>query len=200
MNPIILFGPPGAGKGTQAQKLTGLLNIPQLSTGDMLRAAVKEGTELGKQASVLMEAGALVSDDIIIGMIKERIGKDDCTNGYLLDGFPRTVAQANALDTMLSEIEQKICLVIDFQVSDDELKKRSVYRRDQAIAAGEEPRADDNPETFAHRLVTYREQTLPVLTYYQDEHSKSVRAVNGEQPIETVTESIEIILQEKNLL
>lgn len=188
---ILLFGPPGAGKGTQATRLKEKFNIPHLSTGDMLREAVAEGTEFGKMAEVVMKEGGLVSDDIIIGMIKERTAKEDCANGYLLDGFPRTVAQAIALDEMLGLQDEAVTHVIDFQVDDEELKARIANRVEEMLAAGQTPRKDDNPETFASRLQTYHEQTLPVLQYYKDNAAGDViKSIDGMAKIDDVTEEI----------
>lgn len=185
---IILFGPPGAGKGTQAQLLKDKYNIPQLSTGDMLRAAVAAQTDLGKKADKIMKEGGLVSDDIIIGMISERISQADCTNGFMLDGFPRTVAQAEALDRMLSEQGKKIDVVIEVKVPDSELKKRSEKRAAEAVEKGEKPRPDDVPEVFEKRLKTYWEQTAPVLPYYTN---KGVHfPLDGTKPIDEVTRII----------
>jgi adenylate kinase len=189
---IILFGPPGAGKGTQAQILKDILNIPQLSTGDMLRAAVSAGTELGKKADKIMKEGGLVSDDIIIGMISERISQADCKNGFMLDGFPRTTAQAEALDIMLKAQANKIDVVIEIQVPDEELKKRVVKRANEAIAKGEKPRADDNIETFSKRLETYWKQTAPVLPYYKAQNLH--KTINGTKQISDVTEDIKKIV------
>lgn len=190
---IILFGPPGAGKGTQAQILQTELNIPQLSTGDMLRAAVAAQTNLGKKAEKIMEEGGLVSDDIIIGMISERIANDDCKNGFMLDGFPRTRAQAEALDDMLLQEGKKIDRVIEIKVPDEELMKRSEKRKNDAISKGEKPRPDDNPEVFTKRLETYWNQTAPVLPYYK---MKNVHVeIDGTQPIENVTARLRSIIQ-----
>lgn len=196
MKNIILFGPPGAGKGTQAKILQELLGAPQLSTGDMLRAAVAAQTELGKQAEGIMKEGGLIPDDVIIGMIQERIEQPDCKEGFLLDGFPRTVAQAEALKVMLDKKEKSIDRVIDIQVSDDELKRRSKNRAEQAIAAGEPVRSDDDPVIFAERLETYRKQTLPVLHYYQEHAADGVLcSIDGMQDINTVTSQIKQCLE-----
>ena len=189
---IILFGPPGAGKGTQAQILKDILGIPQLSTGDMLRAAVAAGTELGKKADKIMKEGGLVSDDIIIGMISERIAQPDCSKGFMLDGFPRTVAQAEALDKMLTAKAKKIDVVIEIQVPDEDLKKRVVNRANEAIAKGEKPRPDDNLETFSKRLDTYWKQTAPVLPYYKTQNLH--KTINGTKPIAAVTEDIKKLI------
>jgi adenylate kinase len=189
---IILFGPPGAGKGTQAVILQNAYNIPQLSTGDMLRAAVKSGSELGKKAEGIMKSGGLVSDDIIIGMIAERILADDCKAGFLLDGFPRTVKQAEALDEMLKAQGKKISAVIEIQVSDEELKSRSEKRKNEALAKGEQPRPDDVPEVFAGRLDTYRKHTAPVLPYYSVQNIHT--AIDGMQSVDAVTKKLKDIL------
>jgi adenylate kinase len=189
---IILFGPPGAGKGTQAQILKDILGVPQLSTGDMLRAAVNAGTDLGKKAEKIMSAGGLVSDDIIIGMISERISKKDCDKGFMLDGFPRTVAQAEALDKMLSVKSKKIDVVIEIQVPDSELKNRVIKRAEETIAKGEKPRSDDNLETFTKRLETYWKQTAPVLPYYKAKNLH--KSINGMKSISAVTEDIKKLI------
>lgn len=192
---MILFGPPGAGKGTQAGRLQEKLGIPQLSTGDMLRAAVAEGTELGKQAAEIMERGDLVSDEIILGMISERIEKPDCEKGYMLDGFPRTIGQAEALDDMLRVSGRSLDYVINLKVDNEELKKRIAGRAQEAIDAGKEPRKDDNAETFAKRLESYNAQTLPVLGYYEERAAEGVlHHVDGMQEIDTVTADIEAII------
>jgi adenylate kinase len=189
---IILFGPPGAGKGTQAGILTSEFNIPQLSTGDMLRAAVAAKTELGLKAEKIMKEGGLVSDDIIIGMIAERIQNEDCKNGFMLDGFPRTVPQAEALDKMLSASSKKIDFVIEIRVPDEVLKTRSEKRKNEALAAGKEPRPDDQPEVFAKRLATYHSQTAPVLPYYISQNLHVV--LDGTLPVDEVTKEIKRIV------
>jgi adenylate kinase len=192
---IILFGPPAAGKGTQANLIKDTLNVPHLSTGDMLRAAVAEGSEVGKKAESIMKEGGLVSDDIIVGVIKDRLSKDDCVKGCILDGFPRTVAQAEALDAMLNESSMKIDLVIDFQVTDDELKSRVSNRRKQAEERGEEVRSDDSLEVFEKRLETYRAQTFPVLAYYKENAPEGVlKTVDGMQSIDKVSEDIKNLI------
>ncbi len=185
---IILFGPPGAGKGTQAGLLQKILGIPQLSTGDMLRREVAEKTFLGKQAEKIMKEGGLVPDDIIIDMIAERINQPDCEKGFMLDGFPRTVAQAEALDGMLTKKEKLIHSVVEIVVPDDELKQRVVKRANEAIAKGETPRPDDNIEVATKRLATYWKQTAPVLPYYK---AKGIhKSIDGTKPIDAVTSDI----------
>lgn len=191
---IILFGPPGAGKGTQAGILKDILGIPQLSTGDMLRAAVAAKTELGQKAEKIMKEGGLVSDDIIIGMIRDRIAQNDCKNGFMLDGFPRTVAQAEALDKMLHDQHKKIDIVIEIKVPDEALKSRSENRKNEALAKGEEPRPDDNPEVFTKRLKTYWEQTAPVLPYYKAKKLHS--EIDGTKSIDVVTEDIKRLVSD----
>jgi len=185
---IILMGPPGCGKGTQGKMLKERYAIPQLSTGDMLRAAVSEGSEIGRRARSFMESGALVPDDVIIGIMKARLSRPDCGKGYVLDGFPRTVAQAEALDRMLSETKQGLMAAINLDVSDEEVVKRIAGRR-QCEKCGQNfhaifhrprqegvcdacrgpliQRADDNEETVRTRLANYKRQTEPLLGYYE---------------------------------
>jgi len=186
---IILLGAPGAGKGTQAQFLTKKFDIPQISTGDMLRAAIKAGSQMGKLAKKAMDAGQLVTDDIIIGLVKDRVAQDDCKNGYLLDGFPRTLAQADAL----TEAKVHIDVVIEIDVSDDEIVKRMSGRRVHLPSGrtyhtifnppkvegkddetGEEliQREDDKESVVLNRLKVYHEQTQPLVGYYKDQASK----------------------------
>lgn len=191
---IILFGPPGAGKGTQAKILEGILGISQLSTGDILRNAVAAKTPLGLKVEQIMKEGGLVSDDVIIRMIADRISLNDCQKGFMLDGFPRTVAQAEALDKMLLQDGKAIDAVIEIQVPDEDLKKRVVKRAEEAKAEGKEPRADDNVETITKRLKTYWEQTAPVLPYYKKQGIH--KAIDGTKAIEAVTEDLKKILSE----
>lgn len=187
---IILLGAPGAGKGTQAQFLTKKYNIPQISTGDMLRAAIKAGTEMGKLAKEAMDTGKLVTDEIIIGLVKDRIAEDDCKNGYLLDGFPRTLAQADALTNAGIVIDA----VIEIDVADDEIVKRMSGRRAHLASGrtyhivfnppkvegkddmtGEDlvQRDDDKESVVADRLKVYHDQTEPLIGYYKDQASKN---------------------------
>lgn len=195
MKSIILFGPPGAGKGTQAKLLESSLGIPHLSTGDMLRASIAAGTELGKKADGYIRSGGLVPDEVIVGMVAARISQSDCLRGFILDGFPRTVNQAQELDTMLKSIGRTIDAILNFDVNDDELKYRSAKRAQDALAAGQQPRSDDNPEVFAGRLKTYREQTLPVLEYYQKTQPVGVvQHIDGMLPIEQVSGQIKKLL------
>lgn len=186
---LILLGPPGCGKGTQAQILQDRFGAVQLSTGEMLRAAVKAGTALGQQAETIMNAGKLVPDDLIVSMIAERIDEPDCRGGFILDGFPRTVAQAKALDAMLGEKGLKLDYVIELEVDEAALFARIEGR---AAESGGAARADDNPETLKKRLGVYREQTAPILPYYRD--TGRLASVDGMQDIDEVTGQLVAIL------
>lgn len=189
---LILLGPPGAGKGTQATRLMQKYNIPQLSTGDMLRAAVAAGTEIGRKAKVVMEAGRLVSDEIVVGIIDARIHEADATNGFILDGFPRTVAQAEALDAMLARYHIPLDAVIELAVDENALIRRMAKRVADTLAAGGTVRADDNPEAFKTRLEAYRKQTAPVSDYYR--RKGQLRVVDGMAAIDEVSREIEQVL------
>ncbi|MBB3019649.1 adenylate kinase [Microvirga lupini] len=189
---IILLGPPGAGKGTQAVRLVERLGIPQLSTGDMLRAAVAAGTPVGLKAKAVMDRGELVSDDIVVGIIADRIEEQDAKGGFILDGFPRTVAQAEAFDAMLSAKGLKLDAVIEFKVNEAELVERIVKRAKDTEARGEPVRKDDNPEVFKTRLDAYRTQTAPLSAYY--ERTGMLKTVDGMKPIDDVTQAIKEIL------
>lgn len=185
---IILFGPPGAGKGTQAELLVQSRGMVQLSTGDMLRAAIAAGTELGLQAKEIMDAGKLVSDDIMIGMIAERMEADDCKNGVILDGFPRTVAQAQALDAMFADKGISLDSVIEIRVDENALFARIEKRALETGGA----RSDDNAEVLAARLKVYHDNTAPVLPYYEDKGQ--LVTIDGMQPVEEVNKQIEACL------
>ena len=189
---LILLGPPGAGKGTQAARLVEKFSIPQLSTGDMLRAAVKAGTPVGLQAKTVMDAGGLVSDEIVCGIISDRIEEADAVNGFILDGFPRTVAQAKALDELLAEKGMRLDAIIELKVDESALLARIEKRAADTIAAGGTVRADDNPDAFKVRLVAYREQTAPVSADYA---SRGVlKTVDGMAPIADVTKALDAVL------
>ncbi|MFN3688904.1 adenylate kinase [Salinarimonas sp.] len=189
---LILLGPPGAGKGTQAARLVEKHGIPQLSTGDMLRAAVKAGTPIGLEAKAIMEAGKLVPDAVVVGIVADRIEEPDARKGFILDGFPRTVAQAEALDRMLAQKGLPLSAVIDFVVDETILVERIAGRAREMQARGEAVRKDDDPEVFKTRLEAYREQTAPVSAYY--ESKGQLERVDGMQPIDDVTRQLEAIL------
>lgn len=211
---LILLGPPGAGKGTQAQRIVEKHGIPQLSTGDMLRAAVNAGTDVGKRAKAVMDAGKLVSDEIVIAIVSERIDQPDCANGFILDGFPRTLVQADATEAMLKAKGLGLSVVIEFRVDDDELIRRvagryscaqcgSVYHDTDKFPAAEgvcdkcgsthfKRRPDDTPETMTARLQVYYKETSPLIGYY---HAKGkLKSVDGMAEIDQVTAEVESIL------
>ncbi len=189
---MILLGPPGAGKGTQAQRLVEKHGIPQLSTGDMLRAAVKAETPVGLKAKAVMDAGELVSDAIVNAIVAERIDQADCAKGFILDGYPRTLAQADAVEAMLAERKLKLDAVIELVVDDKVLVGRIVKRAQEAAAAGQPVRKDDNPEVFEERLREYYKKTAPLIGYY---HAKGMlKGVDGMADIDAVTGQIETIL------
>jgi len=185
---LVLFGPPGAGKGTQSKILTETRGLPQLSTGDMLRAAIEAGTPLGLACKALMAKGELVPDETVIRIIGERYDQPDCAKGAVFDGFPRTIAQAKALDEMLAERGKKIDLVLELKVDDAVLLSRVESR----IKAGGTLRADDNPETLAHRLGVYYKNTAPLLDYYRNQGK--LQSVNGMAPVDEVTAQLGLIL------
>ena len=207
---LIIMGPPGGGKGTQAKRLEDEFKIVQLSTGDMLRAAIGAGTELGLKAKAVMDAGELVSDDIMIGMISERLDESDCANGFILDGFPRTVAQAEGLDAMLQDKGLTLDAVVEVRVPDQKLVDR-ITGRFTCAKCGEgyhdtfkmpekegvcdkcgstefSRRSDDNEETVKSRLKAYHEQTAPLLPFY--EQKGRLRVVDGDQGMDVVTTEI----------
>lgn len=190
---LILLGPPGAGKGTQAQKLVDRYGIVQLSTGDMLRAAVAAGTEIGKKAKAVMDAGQLVSDEIVIGIVSDRIDEPDARNGFVLDGFPRTVAQAEALDRLLADKKLKLDAVIEFKVDAEKLVDRIVRRAEEAKAAGQPVRKDDNAEVFRKRLEEFRALTAALTPFYAK--SGLLKPVDGMAPIEEVAGAIRAALE-----
>ncbi len=210
---LVLMGLPGAGKGTQAERIVEKYGIPHISTGDMFRAAIKEGTELGLKAKSYMDQGALVPDEVTIGIVRERLSKDDCQNGFLLDGFPRTVPQAEALEEILSDLNKKIDYVLNIDVDQDILMERLTGRRickscgstyhlvfnppakpGVCNKCGGElyQRADDNAETVKNRLQVNVEQSKPLLDFY--ETKGYLRNINGQQDINKVFADIDSLL------
>ncbi|MGJ4894551.1 MULTISPECIES: adenylate kinase [unclassified Bradyrhizobium] len=189
---LILLGPPGSGKGTQAQRLVQQYGIVQLSTGDMLRAAVAAQTPIGLKAKDIMAAGGLVPDEVVVGIIADRIEQPDAANGFILDGFPRTVPQAEALDALLKQKQMKLDAVIELRVNEGVLLERVERRAAETRARGEAVRADDTPEVLTKRLASYRDQTEPLIHYYSDH--RMLATVDGMMPIEQVTEEIGRIL------
>lgn len=190
---LILLGPPGAGKGTQAQRLVARHGIVQLSTGDMLREAVRNGTPVGLRAKAVMDAGQLVSDDIVIGIISDRIDQPDCSKGFILDGFPRTVAQAEALDSILGEKGLKLDAVIELKVDQNKLVDRILQRARETAARGEAVRKDDDPVVFKTRLEAYNRDTAVVAPYYAERGL--LVAIDGMRPIDEVTQAISDVLE-----
>jgi adenylate kinase len=186
---LILLGPPGAGKGTQAQRLVEKYTIVQLSTGDMLRAAVKAGTPIGLKAKDIMARGDLVPDEVVVGIVSDRIEEPDAKNGFVLDGFPRTVPQADALERMLAAKRLKLDGVLELKVDEKALLDRVATRIAQMQARGEKVRPDDNPESLKTRLHAYRVQTAPLLDYYGKKGL--LRSVDGMAPIDQVSQQVD---------
>ena len=186
---LILLGPPGAGKGTQALRLVAKYGLVQLSTGDMLRAAVKAGTPIGRKVKEIMERGGLCPDDIVVSIVAERIEQPDARKGFILDGFPRTVPQAQALDRMLKKRGIALDAVIELRVDEDALLKRIENRIAEMKARGEPLRSDDNPEVLRQRLAAYRQLTAPLVVYYRKQNV--LRTVNGMAPIAEVAAAID---------
>jgi adenylate kinase len=189
---LILLGPPGAGKGTQAQRLVHKYNIVQLSTGEMLRAAVAAETPIGLQAKDIMASGALVPDEIVVGIISDRLDQPDMKNGFILDGFPRTVPQAAALDELLKKKHIKLDAVVELRVNESALLNRVETRVAEMRARGEEVRIDDTPEVLSKRLASYRSMTEPLIHYYSER--RKLLTVDGMMTIEHVTREINRIL------
>jgi adenylate kinase len=189
---LILLGPPGAGKGTQAQRLVHRYGIVQLSTGEMLRAAVAAATPVGLKAKDIMASGALVPDDIVIGIISDRLDQPDARKGFILDGFPRTVPQAQALDDLLKKKHMKLDAVVELRVNESALLARVETRVAEMRARGEEVRIDDTPEVLSKRLASYRSLTEPLIHYYSER--RKLLTVDGMMTIEHVTREINRIL------
>ncbi len=189
---LILLGPPGAGKGTQAKNLIDTYGIPQLSTGDILRSAIKAGTPLGLEAKAIVDRGDLVSDDIVNGIVSERLDAEDARKGFILDGFPRTIAQAEALDEMLTEKGMKLDAVIEITADAETLTRRIINRaRESAATTG--ARADDNEDVVRNRLTVYREQTAPLVAHYREKGL--LKSVDGMAPVEDVTAAIRKLVE-----
>ncbi|MFA5957982.1 adenylate kinase [Hyphomicrobium sp.] len=191
---LMLLGPPGAGKGTQSQIISDKLGLPQLSTGDMLRAAVKAGTQVGLKAKKIMADGGLVSDEIVIGIIADRISEPDCAKGFILDGFPRTLPQADALDDLLKSKSRHLDCVIELKVDDTKLVERIECRARETLAAGGTVRADDNAEALKTRLIAYYRETAPLIGYYYAH--KLLKSVDGMAPIQDVSLQIGALLNQ----
>jgi adenylate kinase len=192
---LILLGPPGAGKGTQAQHLVEKFGIAQLSTGDMLRAAVAAGTPIGRKAADIMARGELVPDDVVVGIVADRIDQKDAKKGFILDGFPRTVPQAEALDRMLDGKGLELDAVVELKVDPAALLKRIETRVADMKARGETARADDNPEALKKRLDAYHLQTAPLVDYYAK--TGHLRTVDGMAAIPAVRNAIEAVLADE---
>jgi adenylate kinase len=189
---IILLGPPGSGKGTQAQLLVQRYGIVQLSTGEMLRAAVAAGTPIGLKAKEIMASGGLVPDDVVVGIISDRIDQPDARHGFILDGFPRTVPQAEALDELLKHKHMKLDAVIELRVNESALLSRVETRVAQMRERGEEVRVDDTPEVLTRRLASYRSQTEPLIHYYSERRKLST--IDGMMAIDEVTRAVHRLL------
>ena len=191
---LILLGPPGAGKGTQAQRIVKERGIPQLSTGDMLRAAIASGSSLGKKVQGIMDRGDLVSDEVIEQIITARIKEPDCKHGFILDGAVRTVGQAKMIDHVLKKQKRELDVVVELVVDEEELVSRLKRRIEETRAAGKPVRADDNEETFRKRQAVYREQTAPLIPYYEERGK--LRKVDGMGSVTEVASEIDAILDE----
>lgn len=189
---LVLLGPPGAGKGTQSARLVSKYGVVQLSTGDILRAAVKAGTPIGRQAKAIMDRGELVPDEVVVGIVGQRLDAADAANGFILDGFPRTVAQARSLDALLEQKGLLLDAVIELGVDENALLARMEKRVADTLASGGLVRADDNPQAFKTRLAAYRAETAPVSAYYAGKGQ--LKQVDGMAPVEAVAAAIEAAL------
>lgn len=189
---LVLFGPPAVGKGTQASRLSSTHGVPHLSTGEMLRAAIAQGSRIGKKAKAIMDKGGLVPDSVVVKIVSERTTEADCAAGFILDGFPRTVGQAKAFDRVLKGRRLALDHVIVIEADEAALIQRVENRANEAREAGKPVRSDDDPEVFKKRLKTYKAETAPVLPYYA--RQGKVRKVDGMKPIDEVTAQIEAAL------
>ena len=189
---IILIGPPGGGKGTQAERVVKKMGIPHLSTGDMLREAVRAASPTGRRAQQFMDQGQLVPDEVMLELVGQRLGQPDCQNGCLLDGFPRTLAQAKALDEILARLDTPLDLVLELQVDDDEVVRRIAGRRAQS----DEKRSDDDPSVVPQRLRQYHQQTRPVLDYYR--RRRLWHGLDGMGTVDEVFQRIQQVIDERS--
>ncbi len=187
---VLLLGPQGSGKGTQAARVCRDYGIPHIATGDIIRAMKEEPSELGHELKAVYDRGDLVSDDLMIRLIEDRLGREDAQEGFVLDGFPRTLAQAEALDEMLRELDRKLDIVLEFQLRDRDTLEQRLLKR-----ALEEDRSDDTPEAIARRLALYYEQTEPLVEYYRSRHGNVV-GIHAERPIESVYAEVQSALEQ----
>ena len=187
---ILLLGPQGSGKGTQAQRIARDYGIPHIATGDIIRAMKEEPSDLGRELKAVYDRGDLVSDGLMIRLIEDRLGREDAQEGFILDGFPRTLAQAEALDEMLRALDRKLDIALEFQLRDRDTLQRRLLKR-----AVEEDRSDDTPEAIARRLALYHEQTEPLVEYYRSRHGNVV-GVHAERPIDSVYAEVQSALEQ----
>jgi adenylate kinase len=187
---ILLLGPQGSGKGTQAKRIARDYGIPHIATGDIIRAMKEQDSDLGRELKAVYDRGDLVSDDLMIRIIEDRLEQEDAQEGFILDGFPRTLPQAEALDAMLRELDRKLDIVLEFQLRDRETLERRLLQR-----AAEEDRSDDTPEAIARRLALYYEQTEPLVEYYRSRHGNVV-GIHAERPIDEVYGEIQAALEQ----
>jgi adenylate kinase len=187
---VLLLGPQGSGKGTQAKRVARDYGIPHIATGDIIRAMKEEPSELGRELKAVYDRGDLVSDDLMIRLIEARLGREDAQEGFILDGFPRTLAQAEALDEMLRELDRKLDIVLEFQLRDRDTLEQRLLKR-----AVEEDRSDDTPEAIARRLALYYEQTEPLVEYYRTRHGNVV-GIHAERPIDSVYAEVQSALEQ----
>ena len=187
---VLLLGPQGSGKGTQAKRVARDYGIPHIATGDIIRAMKDEPSELGRELKAVYDRGDLVSDELMIRLIEDRLGREDAQEGFILDGFPRTMAQAEALDEMLRELDRKLDIVLEFQLRDRDTLERRLLQR-----ALEEDRSDDTPEAIARRLALYYEQTEPLVEYYRTRHGNVV-GIHAERPIDSVYAEVQSALEQ----
>jgi adenylate kinase len=187
---VLLLGPQGSGKGTQATRIARDYGIPHIATGDIIRAMKEEPSDLGRELKAVYDRGDLVSDGLMIRLIEDRLGREDAQEGFILDGFPRTLAQAEALDEMLRELDRKLDIALEFQLRDRDTLERRLLKR-----AVEEDRSDDTPEAIARRLALYHEQTEPLVEYYRSRHGNVV-GVHAERPIDSVYAEVQSALEQ----